>query len=85
MVEEVDRDAAHNFIRGASTGIKLMMSDPKSLYEAFAAHRLAARREALEEAAIAVRDTLVASEWPPTDGDMQIDELQAAIRKLAEQ
>lgn len=42
------------------------------------------RQQALEEACIAVRDCMVAQDWPPTDGDQQIDEVLAAIRALGQ-
>lgn len=35
-----------------------------------------------EAAAIAARDAMVAMEWPPQDGDRQIDEVMAAIRDM---
>ena len=35
-----------------------------------------------ERAAIAARDALVRHEWPPQDGDVQCDEVLAAIRAL---
>lgn len=37
----------------------------------------------LEAAAGAVRNCMVAQEWPPQDGDQQIDEVLAAIAALA--
>lgn len=43
------------------------------------------RREAFEEAAIVARDAMAALEWPPQDGDQQIDEVLAAIRALSDQ
>ncbi|KQM88617.1 hypothetical protein ASE67_02435 [Sphingomonas sp. Leaf23] len=46
---------------------------------AFADAEAAAMRE---RAAIAARDAMCDQEWPPTDGDRQIDEVLAAIRAL---
>lgn len=42
-------------------------------------------RHVLEQAAKAARDALVAMEWPPNDGDAQIDAVMAAIRALIPQ
>ena len=57
--------------------------------QAFMRHRLAFSTPAASDAegmreacAIAARDALVAHEWPPQDGDRQIDEVLAAIRAL---
>ena len=40
--------------------------------------------KALEDAADKVRAVMVAQEWPPQDGDRQIDEVIAAIRAMIE-
>lgn len=37
---------------------------------------------AVEDAARVARDTMVAQEWPPQDGDIQINEVLTAIRAL---
>ena len=39
------------------------------------------RADQKERDIIAVRDAMVAMEWPPQDGDRQIDEVIAAIRE----
>lgn len=53
---------------------------------ASSAHAQAARLEGarvMQEAAeIAARDCMCDQEWPPQDGDVQIDEVRAAIRDL---
>lgn len=41
------------------------------------------RAATIEECAIAARDAMCDMEWPPTDGDRQIDAVLAAIRALA--
>ena len=60
--------------------------DNHSLIQAFAAHHLAAiaegRRQMREEAATATVDCMCDQEWPPQDGDVQIDEVVAAIRAI---
>jgi hypothetical protein len=62
--------------------------DSKEMQE-IVAHRLAFSTPAASDAevmreacAIAARNALVAHEWPPQDGDRQIDEVLAAIRAL---
>lgn len=42
-VTQADRDAAHEWMRGQSTGLRMMMVKPRGLYEAFARHRLQAK------------------------------------------
>jgi hypothetical protein len=48
-----------------------------------ARHREQARAEAIEQAAIAARNALLDYEWPPQDGDAQIDAVLDAIHALS--
>lgn len=50
-VTQADRDAAHEWLRGQSTGLRMMMVKPRELYEAFARHRHQARAEQAAELA----------------------------------
>lgn len=42
-VTDADREAVHAWMREQSTGLRMMMTKPRGLYEAFARHRLAER------------------------------------------
>lgn len=53
-----------------------------ALYALCHANRTADAAAVREAAAIAARNAMVAMEWPPQDGDRQIDEVMAAIRAL---
>ncbi len=78
-VVQTDRDAAAAWMRGLEDFQEIGAGSYGDLVQAFARHRLAA----IEECAIAARNRMVAQEWPPTDGDQQIDEVLEAIRSLA--
>lgn len=54
----------------------------QTLRQAFARHRTQARQAALSAALVAIRDCMVGQEWPPTNGDRQIDEVLAVVRSL---
>ncbi len=87
---QADREAAAKYLSMAGkitarSGNEMLAGkwDDTEYVIAFARHAATARLKAMEEAAIAARDSMVAHEWPPQDGDVQIDEVMAAIRALA--
>ncbi|MDF0490036.1 hypothetical protein PX554_18020 [Sphingomonas sp. H39-1-10] len=59
------------------------VQDNCQLAYAFARYGARIRAEVMEDAKRAVRDVMVAQEWPPQDGDRQIDEVLAALDALA--
>jgi hypothetical protein len=66
-ISQADRDAANEWIRGMSLGLKMMLSDPHKLYTAFAQHANQARlsgyqQGAAEERARAARLATLLSE-----------------------
>lgn len=80
-----DLDRPGSFRWNVMEGMTNMSEEAKERWrvKARAALRsLPSRDEVLEQAAIAARDALLNYEWPPTDGDAQIDAVLAVIRAM---
>lgn len=58
------------------------MTDTITWSPDYPAHEQRIRETAIEECISSVCSTMVAQEWPPQDGDAQIDEVVEALRNL---
>lgn len=60
-VTQADIDRAHEWMRGQTTGLRMMLVKPRGIYEILAAHRIAAEegKAELVEAAEALRDDML--------------------------
>jgi hypothetical protein len=89
VVEQCDTDLAEEIVNGANIVSRdgYYELDIDKVAAVLAKHRLAtsdaAYRRGLEDAAKVARNRMVEQEWPPQDGDQQIDEVMEAIRALS--
>lgn len=87
-VIDADREAVHAWMREQSTGLQMMMTKPRGLYEAFARHRLAEREAAFADGFSAALQGAEAAIWEVEDDAFLYptvsDALQEVIAELQE-